>query len=46
MLGNLPLHNWLQWLKLYDNIIKFLQQQIIHLDKNLEKRYGDQRWIK
>jgi len=30
MLGNLPLHNWLQCLKLFDNINKFLQQKTIH----------------
>ena len=44
MLGNLPLHNWLQWLKLFDNISKFLQQRLIHLDKNwkIKREFWDE----
>jgi hypothetical protein len=44
MLGNLPLHNRLQWLKLFDNITKFLQQRLIHLGKNwkINGEFGDE----
>ena len=48
MLGNLPLHNWLQWLKLFDNISKFLQQRLIHLDKNwkINREFSDEIKVK
>lgn len=36
MLNNLPLHNWLQCLKLFDNINKFLQQKNIHFQINIQ----------